>query len=135
MVGLLAVARGPRGRRAAVDGLAAAGFASIVNTLAKRLVRRRRPRGLTTVAARHRGRTPRTSSFPSGHMASATAFAVAAASQAPLAAPGLMVAAAAVGWSRMYAGRHFPSDVIGGAAIGATVGGAFHAFGHRIRRG
>lgn len=67
---------------------------------------------------------PGGTSFPSGH--TATAFAVAsalAASRAPwyIAAPALLLAAA-IAFSRMYLGVHYPSDVIAGAAVGTAVG-------------
>ena len=134
VAGVLAVTGGKRGRRSAVDGLAAVGITSLVNGLAKRVVGRPRPRGPAAVGMRRVGRAPRTSSFPSGHMASATAFTVAAGSQAPFAVPGLIVAATAVGWSRMHAGRHFPSDVIARTVVGVAVGLAVHTVGQRIRR-
>ncbi|MGI9032469.1 MAG: phosphatase PAP2 family protein [Acidimicrobiales bacterium] len=132
---VLAVTGAKRGRRAAIDGLAAVGISSFVNALAKRVVGRPRPRGPAAVGMRRVGRAPRTSSFPSGHMASATAFTVAAGSQLPLAVPGLIVATGAVGWSRMHAGRHFPSDVIAGTMVGVAVGVGVRTVGQRIRRG
>ena len=133
VAGVLAVAGGRRGRRAAVDGLAAVGMTSLVNVLVKRVVGRPRPRGVAAVGMRRVGRAPRTSSFPSGHTASATAFTVAAGSHVPVAVPAFIVAAGAVGWSRLHTGRHFPSDVIGGAMVGVTVAVAVHAVGRRIR--
>jgi undecaprenyl-diphosphatase len=39
----------------------------------------------------------------------------------PLAAP-LALTVAAVGWSRITTGRHFPSDVVAGIALGAGCG-------------
>ncbi|MBA3266699.1 MAG: phosphatase PAP2 family protein [Acidimicrobiia bacterium] len=132
VAGLLAVAGGRRGRRAAVDGLVAVGVTSVVNGAAKRVIGRPRPGGLPALGIRRVGRVPRTSSFPSGHTASGAAFAVAAGIQAPFAVPGLIVAAGAVGWSRMHAGRHFPSDVMAGVVVGATVGLVVHAAGQRF---
>jgi len=61
-------------------------------------------------------------SFPSGHTADAFAFAVAASIVYPkwyIIIPGL-IWACLVGYSRMSLGVHFPSDVLGGALIGAA---------------
>jgi YegS/Rv2252/BmrU family lipid kinase len=109
---------GRRGKRGAEHGLLALAFASAtVNGPLKWLVGRRRP------AQRRRiRRMPRTSSFPSGHSASAFAFAVAATRELPEAGPLLLPLAAAVAYSRAYLGVHYPSDVLAGAALGAAVG-------------
>lgn len=125
--GLLAVAGGRRGRRAAAEGLAAAGAGSlVVNAAVKPLVRRRRPT-LPAPLQPALGHAPRTSSFPSSHTTTAFAFATAAGVALPPAALPLAAVAAAVGWSRVRGRRHFPSDVVAGALLGATVGAAVHA--------
>jgi undecaprenyl-diphosphatase len=124
---LLAVGSGRRGRRAAAEGLAAAGAGSlVVNAVVKPLVRRRRPT-LPAPLQPALGRAPRTSSFPSSHTTTAFAFATAAGAALPAAAPVLGVAAAAVGWARVRGRRHFPTDVVAGALLGAAVGAAVHA--------
>lgn len=61
-------------------------------------------------------------SFPSGHTADAFSFAVAMAlvyRKWFIIFP-LLIWASLVGYSRMYLGVHFPSDVLGGAFIGAA---------------
>jgi len=111
---------GRRGRRAAAYGVVALGISSaVVNGPLKLLVARRRPAPRTWLR-----RMPRTSSFPSGHAASAFAFAVAATRELPEAGPVLLPLAATVAYSRVYVGVHYPSDVAAGAAIGAAVGAA-----------
>lgn len=114
---------GPRGRRAATGGLVATGTASVIaNGPAKWLIRRPRPGGISLVGLPRRDRSPTTSSFPSSHTASAAAFAVAASAHYPAAGPVLFPAALAVGLSRIRAARHYPSDVLAGAALGAAIG-------------
>ena len=114
---------GPPGRRAAAGGLLAAGSASaIANGPAKWFVHRDRPGGTSLADLPRRDRAPTTSSFPSSHTASAFAFAVAASAQYPPAAPLLVPAALGVGLARVYAVRHYPTDVLAGAALGAAIG-------------
>jgi membrane-associated phospholipid phosphatase len=81
-------------------------------------VRRRRPGGGAPALIR----VPRSSSFPSGHSAAAWAFATGASCELPGLAPILFPMAAAVAYSRVYAGVHYPSDVAGGIAIGIGSG-------------
>jgi undecaprenyl-diphosphatase len=119
---VLAVTGGHRGRRAAIRGLTAIAATSITANLAvKHLVTRRRPTASTNTEARET-RMPRSSSFPSGHAASAFAFAAAVAADVPqLALP--LYALATAGWrSRVHTGVHYPSDVLGGAVLGLAVG-------------
>jgi undecaprenyl-diphosphatase len=61
-------------------------------------------------------------SFPSGHTITAFAMAVSLAEFYPAALPGLFFIAASVAASRVVLGMHFLSDVLAGAAIGATLG-------------
>lgn len=109
-------------RRGAIRGLAAIGLTSaIANLLGKNLVRRRRPDwDATGVPLRRRVRMPSSTAFPSGHSASAAAFAVGVASQVPAAALPLGALAVAVGYSRVHTGVHYPGDVVGGFALGVA---------------
>jgi undecaprenyl-diphosphatase len=123
----LAGSGGRRGRRAALRGVGCIALAStIVNQPAKRLVRRARPPLVGVPAGRHLRRgVPASASFPSGHTASAFAFALGAGAELPVAARVPLVAlAGAVGLSRVYVGAHYPGDVVAGAAIGAAVAAA-----------
>ncbi|MEW2447901.1 phosphatase PAP2 family protein [Streptomyces parvulus] len=120
----LAASRTPRARRAAARGLASLGLASLtINTLGKRSVRRARPLLDAVPRVRRLKRQPITTSFPSGHAASAAAFATGVALESPAWGAAVAPVAAAVALSRVYTGVHFPSDVVAGAALGA--GAAF----------
>ncbi|MBV9919112.1 MAG: phosphatase PAP2 family protein [Solirubrobacterales bacterium] len=122
---------GKRGRRAAERGVLALAVASAtVNGPFKLLVGRRRPAPI-----RRLRRVPRSSSFPSGHSASAFAFAVAATRELPQAGVLLLPLAASVAYSRVYLGLHHPSDVAAGAAFGAAVGTAARAAAGRLGLG
>ncbi|MGC4983574.1 bifunctional phosphatase PAP2/diacylglycerol kinase family protein [Streptomyces sp. DT193] len=120
----VAASRTPRARRAAARGVASLALASAaINTLGKRSVRRTRP-GLGPVpAVRQLKRQPITTSFPSGHAASAAAFATGMALESRGWGAAVAPLAAAVALSRVYTGVHFPSDVLAGAALG--VGAAY----------
>ncbi len=113
-----------RPRRAAARGLASLAVTSlVVNQVGKRIVPRERPVRTYLPIGRLAHRIPRSSSFPSGHAASAAAFAVGAAIECPPLAVPLGTLAAAVGFSRIYTGVHYLSDVVAGAAVGATIAG------------
>jgi undecaprenyl-diphosphatase len=62
------------------------------------------------------------SSFPAGHAATAFAGATVLAYVARRAAPVLFLLAALIGYSRVYVGDHYPTDVLGGAVVGVVVG-------------
>jgi len=61
-------------------------------------------------------------SFPAGHAATAFAGATVLSRAAPRLAPAFAFLAAAIGFSRVYVGDHYPGDVVGGAMLGALVG-------------
>ncbi|MER7584729.1 phosphatase PAP2 family protein [Kitasatospora sp. NPDC097691] len=125
-----------RPRQAAAVGVAAVALASAAsNLLGKQLVRRRRPdrEEARVVAARHVP-MPKSASFPSGHTASATAFATAVGVVLPPAAVPLGALAVAVGYSRVHTGVHYPGDVAAGAVLGFAAAAAALAVGHVPRR-
>jgi undecaprenyl-diphosphatase len=118
----LALFGGPDGRLAARRGLVSLGIASgFTNLLAKPMATRRRPTRLEAEdLARRHVRMPRSSSFPSGHTASAFAFATGAARAQPMLSAPLRALAMLVGYSRVHTGVHYPADVLAGAFIGVS---------------
>jgi undecaprenyl-diphosphatase len=102
----------------AVAVLAADGLASIV----KAVVGEQRPNDPSPLVA-----IPHSHSFPSGHTATAFAGATMLSLIVPRAAPAFYVLAAAIGYSRLYVGVHFPLDVVGGVVIGVATALLLHA--------
>lgn len=132
VAGGLALAGGARGRRAARAGLVAVAVTSaLANQLGKRSFGRRRPLLDAVPPGRRAQRVPVSPSFPSGHAASAAAFATAVAMTIPAAAAPVGVLATGVAYSRVHTGVHYPGDVAGGVLLGGAVG---LLLGRRARR-
>jgi membrane-associated phospholipid phosphatase len=121
VAGAVAVAGGVRGRRAAAEGLVAVGVTSaVVNVGFKHVFRRGRPdRGGTGMFNERHSEMPTSTSFPSGHSASAFAFAHGVGRHLPFAALPLRMLAGAVAYSRVHVGVHYPGDVVIGSILGA----------------
>jgi undecaprenyl-diphosphatase len=118
VAGALGATKGRR-RPAAARGLLALGTASILaNGPAKLVFRRDRPPTHGIPPLRRLSRDLTTFSFPSGHAASAAAFATGVALDAPGAAVPVAALAATVAFSRVYVGVHYPGDVVAGALLG-----------------
>ena len=135
VAGCLVLFGGSRGRRAAFTGLAAIGATSLlVNQPMKLAGARRRPdRDGVGVPEQRWVRMPSSTSFPSGHSASAAAFAVAVGDVLPGLRRPLLGAAFIVAFSRVYTGVHYPGDVIVGAGVGAIVGRLISSVARRVR--
>ncbi|MFJ7280826.1 phosphatase PAP2 family protein [Kitasatospora sp. NPDC098663] len=109
-------------RRAALRGAGSLLIASAAaNIAAKGLTRRPRPALDPVPVVRRLLKQPITSSFPSGHSASAAAFATALAIESPVLGAVAAPVALGVMASRIYVGVHYPGDVLAGAALGAGV--------------
>ncbi|MQA08787.1 MAG: phosphatase PAP2 family protein [Pseudonocardiaceae bacterium] len=107
-------------RRAGLRGVAAiAGASTSANLVGKNVFPRRRPAAELVPEDRRLSNRPVSSSFPSGHAASAVAFTTAAALECPPVALAVAPLAAAVAYSRVHTGVHWPSDTAAGALIGA----------------
>jgi membrane-associated phospholipid phosphatase len=125
---------GPAGRRAAVRGTAAIGVTSpLVNLAAKSAWSRRRPdrTGIGVPAGRN-VRMPGSASFPSGHAAAGFAFAAAVGRDEPWLGMALRFLAAAVAYSRVHTGVHYPGDIVIGALVGAGTGQAVGGAADRL---
>ena len=120
--GAMAAWGGRFGKRAAVRGLGSIALTSaFVSGGLKHVFRRPRPQLADVPLARRVTGGYRTTSFPSGHSASAFAFAVGAGSELPALAPPLGLLAGAVAYTRLYTGVHYPVDVLVGGGIGAGI--------------
>src|SRR5437763_3918368 len=122
----LAVAGGRAGRRSAARGTLAIGVTSaVVNLAVKSVWSRQRPdRAGAGVPGQRDVRMPASASFPSGHAASAFAFASAIGRDQPALGFALRFLAAAVAYSRVHTGVHYPGDVVAGSLIGVGTGEA-----------
>jgi len=117
---LLAVFGGDKGRRTALEGMIAIGINSFVaNMLFKNIARRKRP--TDRVPEERRLVQPESSSFPSGHTASAAAFSGIVDRAYPKLWLPINGLAATVGFSRVYTGVHYPGDVLAGWLLGKSV--------------
>lgn len=108
----------PSRRREWRTATAGVGATYLLNTAIKLVVRRRRPHldDLPALTS-----TPTALSFPSAHTStSVTATFLYSALGLPLIP--LLGLTAALAYSRIYLGVHYPSDLLGGAVLGAAVG-------------
>jgi undecaprenyl-diphosphatase len=77
---------------------------------------------------------PQDHSFPSGHAATSFACATILTLAFPRLVVPLYVLAAAIAFSRVYVGVHYPFDLVGGALLGVAVATALHLLARGPRR-
>src|SRR5438132_3766614 len=122
MAGLSAILVRSREQRAALRGIVSIAITStLVNLPLKYLARRDRP----PIGRADRPlpiSLPGSFSFPSGHSASAFAFATGIGLEEPKLLVPLLPLAATVAYSRVHLRVHYPFDVLAGAAIGVGMG-------------
>ncbi len=122
----------PRAPRVLAAGLCAAPLGGIFSTVGKRLAARPRPGALLDSASFH-VQGPLLSghnSFPSGHSitlfltATVLILGIDALRERPWRALAVLALALFAAASRVMVGAHWPSDVLGGAALGTVAGAA-----------
>ena len=116
-IGTLGSAADAQRRGHWVRATACVGAAYLLSTSIKLAIGRRRP---LIEDLPHLMATPTGLSFPSSH--STSSFAAAQAFAGLLPRTPLFGAAAAMAFSRLYLGVHYPSDVAAGAALGTAIG-------------
>ncbi|RNE64229.1 phosphatase PAP2 family protein [Cryobacterium tepidiphilum] len=107
--------------RPALRGVGSLVVASILaNLVGKKLFGGDRPLLKDIPVGRRLKKQPASASFPSGHSASAAAFATGVALESPRLGLAVAPVAAAVAYSRLHTGAHWFSDVVGGSVIGVA---------------
>jgi undecaprenyl-diphosphatase len=128
LLGIIAVFGKRTGRSVALAGL----FALVVGHVASDILKvlTVRPRPLASLPeVRLLVAEPSSYAFPSGHATSAFSAATSVVlatkrclKRVPLSGWGMFVLAAAMSYSRVYVGVHFPADVVAGAGLGIACG-------------
>ena len=119
---LVAAGGSPRYYETAATGLVAEGVGVGIAEGLKIVTNRPRPYLVDPTLRTPAGREP-DSSFPSGHTTVAFAAATVVALDRPNLAPWSLGFATLVGFSRIYEGVHYPTDVLAAAALGALTAG------------
>jgi membrane-associated phospholipid phosphatase len=113
---------GRAGRRSALGGMLSLATASgLVNLLVKRVVREHRPHGHGFRHRRRPGAVPSSAAFPSGHSASAAAFAAGVFFADRRRGAVVVPIAATVAYSQLHLGQHWFLDVVTGSLAGTGI--------------
>ncbi|MFQ5803820.1 MAG: phosphatase PAP2 family protein [Candidatus Methylomirabilales bacterium] len=130
----LVVWGGRKGRILVVMALLLLGVTNEVSEQLKLLFQRPRPCLALETVRLLVGCSKGNFSFPSSHASNITAQALLfASSYRPIAVP-LFLVAAAVGYSRVYVGVHYPVDVVGGVLVGLACGAVFIFLTREVER-
>ena len=128
LLGAIAVFGKRTGRAVALAGLFALVLGHVASDALKELTVRPRPLA-SVLDARLLVSMPRSYAFPSGHATSAFSTATGVVlvarwslKRVPLWGWGMLVLAAAISYSRVYVGVHYPTDVLAGASLGIACG-------------
>lgn len=128
LLGALAALGGKTGRKMALAGLVGLAIGFAASELVKELTVRSRP-FLSLADARLLVSPPQSYAFPSGHstsaFAAASGIAIAAKrllERVPLWGWAMLALAAAISYSRIYVGVHYPADVMAGLLLGVVCG-------------
>ena len=128
LLAVIAVFGKRTGRAAALAGLVALVLGHVASDALKELTVRPRP-SASALDARLLIPKPSSYAFPSGHAASAFSAATGVVlavrrslKRVPLWGWGLLVLSAAISYSRVYVGVHYPTDVLAGAGLGVACG-------------
>jgi undecaprenyl-diphosphatase len=120
-------------RASALWLLLAVVLASSTTSVIKEIVGRVRPCDALAWCTAIGVPSPGGHSFPSGHASGSFAFAAFAAVRTPRWAAPALIYATIVAWSRCVLGVHYPSDVLAGALLGATIGVVAGRYAMRAR--
>jgi undecaprenyl-diphosphatase len=130
LLGAVAAVGKKAGRKVALAGLAALAIGFVLSTLIKDITMRPRP-FVVLDHVRLLSTAPRSYAFPSGHTTSAFAASSAAVIAAkrllgrvPVWGWGMLALAAAISYSRLYVGVHWPTDVAAGVVLDLASGWA-----------